>query len=394
MNSNYNKKIVFAAACLAIFLFGMILISIGTIIPFIRGKFHLNEMSLGILSTILPFGILAGSLFFGPVADRYGFKILLVISVLFTIGAYFMIAMSGTIQILCIAFFSIGFGGGILNGTSNSIVSGLSELSKENKAANLSLMGVFFGIGALGMPFLFGMLLRHYPIETFLEVIGISLILPLIFFYAIHYPEGGSMNKISITAWLRLAATPMILLIGMIGFFQSGLESLVNNWITTWLISVAGFAQHIALFYLTLFVAIFTFTRLILSFVLRKTQPGIVLGISMTLVLAGIILLIIAKGKGYYMGSLILLGMGLSSTFPVITGHTGDLFKEQPGTAISIFFTISLLGNMGINYLTGWITSAAGLSVYPFIFFSIVVFTLLFILLFYRALKRKNNHTS
>lgn len=393
MNSSYNKKIVFAAACIAIFLFGVILISLGTIIPFIRANSRLDEMSMGVLATVLPSGILAGSLLFGPVADRYGYRILLTFSVLIVMGTYFFIARSGSIYALTIVFFFLGLGGGVLNGTANAIVSGLSELSNENKAANLSLMGVFFGIGALGMPFFLGILLRHFQIQTILTGIGLILIFPLIYFYIIRYPKSGTGDKISLSSWFRLAATPMILMIGMIGFFQSGLESLVNNWITSYLINIGGIVQNNALFYLTLFVVMFTFTRLVLGFLLRRIQPGIVLGISMILVIVGVLILIITKGHGYYLISLMLFGLGLSSTFPIITGHTGDLFKEQPGTAISILFTLALLGNMAINYLTGWITSFTGLKIYPVIFLSVVIFTLLFIILFYRNLKRKNNQT-
>jgi hypothetical protein len=34
----------------------------------------------------------------------------------------------------------------------------VADISKDSKTANLSLLGVFFGIGALGMPFILGLL--------------------------------------------------------------------------------------------------------------------------------------------------------------------------------------------------------------------------------------------
>ena len=49
--------------------------------------------------------------------------------------------------------FLFGLGGGAVNGATNALV---SDISEKDKGANLSLLGVFFGLGALGMPFILG----------------------------------------------------------------------------------------------------------------------------------------------------------------------------------------------------------------------------------------------
>lgn len=385
MNPSYSKKLVFAAACLAVFLFGVILLSLGTIMPFITTRYGLDEYSKGILATVLPFGILAGSVIFGPVADRYGYKYLIMAGVFIVMCAYLLIGWTASFLTLSIVFFFIGFSGGILNGSANALVSGLSEDFKENKAANLSLMGVFFGIGALGMPFVLALLTKNIPFQKMMTGAGAVMFLPLIYFFTIRYPESKTSKGISISNWFRLAATPLMLLIGMIGFFQSGLESLVNNWITTYLIGTAGVAENNSLFALTLYVAVLTFSRLVLGFIFRKLNQQQVITISMTCVLTGIIILMTLGDRGYYhLVSMIFFGLGIAAVFPVITGYAGDLFRELPGTAIGILFTFSLIGNMGINYLTGRVTGKFGYPAYPFIFIVVVFLTSLFFMLFYR----------
>ncbi|HLF33619.1 MAG TPA: MFS transporter [Cyclobacteriaceae bacterium] len=384
MNPDYNKKLVFAAACLAVFLFGVVMLSLGTIMPFITAKYGLDEYSKGILATVLPFGILAGSILFGPVADRYGYRYLILIGVFIFMCAYLLIARTSSVLTLSLVFFFIGFSGGILNGSANALVSGVSEDFNENKAANLSLMGVFFGIGALGMPFILAMLTRLIPFEKMITGAGFLMILPLIYFYHIRYPASRSAKSVSIKAWFRLAATPLMFLTGMIGFFQSGLESLVNNWITSYLIGTAAVTEKKALFALTLFVGVFTFSRLLLGVIFRKVGQGLVISVSMPLVFSGVIILMVPGGNDYYLVSLVLFGLGLAATFPVITGYAGDLFKDLPGTAIGILFTLSLIGNMGINYLTGFITGKFGYNAYPVIFAAVVLLMSLIFLLFYR----------
>lgn len=389
--TNYSHKLVFAAACVAIFLFGVTLISLGTIMPFLGSGPGFGDVSKGILATVLPFGILAGSLIFGPVADRYGYRYLLPVSAVLLSAGFILIAAATSFDVYIVCFFLLGTGGGILNGCANSLVSGLSEDEGKSKAANLSLMGVFYGIGALGMPFILGVLIRDFRFNDVVAGIGWVMILPIFFFVFIRYPKSGSGDKISFTSWMQLLGTPLMFLVGMIGFFQSGLESFVNNWLTSYLSGPLRVEKEDALFTLTLFVVIFTLARLALGILFRKFRPSLVLNSSMILVISGVIILLIARERIYSYPAVIILGMGLASTFPVITGHTGDLFKTQPGTAISILFTMSLLGNMGINFATGWITARSGMTWYPVLFLAFVVMTLVTIRLFYRKMKSTSN---
>ena len=78
----YNKKVVFWAACAGMLLFGVCMIVLGSVASDLREKLQLNELASGTLFSILPLGIIAGSFIFGPIADRYGYKMLLVISAL------------------------------------------------------------------------------------------------------------------------------------------------------------------------------------------------------------------------------------------------------------------------------------------------------------------------
>ncbi len=153
----YNKKLVFSAACLGMLLFGIVLISLGSILPSITIKFELDEISIGTLASILPFGILAGSLVFGPIVDRYGYKNLLIICSLMVLAGLEGIAYAESLFVLQISMLLIGFGGGVINGGTNALV---SDISTKDKGASLSYLGVFFGIGALGMPAILGLLSR------------------------------------------------------------------------------------------------------------------------------------------------------------------------------------------------------------------------------------------
>ena len=136
----YKRKKVFIAACIGLLLFGVMLITQGSILPALREKFRLDEVSAGKLVSILPIGIIAGSLLFGPVADRYGYKMMFIFSTLLMVLAFTGLAFAGSIVLLLVSIFVLGFAGGIINGATNAVV---ADISTEDKEANLSLLGVF-----------------------------------------------------------------------------------------------------------------------------------------------------------------------------------------------------------------------------------------------------------
>src|SRR4030043_779209 len=166
----YNRRVVFWSACLGMLLFGIALISLGSITPDLKEKLSLDDFAAGTLFSILPLGILTGSLLFGPVADKYGYKILIFLSCILLSAGFEGIAFTESSGLLKAAIFLIGLAGGAINGATNALV---SDISDYDKTANISLLGVFFGIGALGMPLILGILGESFRFEKIVAAVGI-----------------------------------------------------------------------------------------------------------------------------------------------------------------------------------------------------------------------------
>src|SRR5262245_50685708 len=100
----YRSNQVFAAACLGMLLFGIVFLSLGSVNNMLAVGFDLDDRAIGTLTALLPFGILAGSLVFGPIVDRFGYRWMLVGSALLVGVALEGIAMTtskGLVQ-LCV----------------------------------------------------------------------------------------------------------------------------------------------------------------------------------------------------------------------------------------------------------------------------------------------------
>jgi MFS family permease len=333
-------------------------------LPHLREQFNLTDLSTGSLLSILPFGLLLGSLVFGPLVDRYGYKILLLSSSLLIFSGLEGIALTGHIWILRVSIFLIGFGGGAINGGANALA---ADTATGDRGARLSLLGVFFGIGALGLPFLLGVLDNVLSHERILFWIGIFVLIPVVSFLLIPFPPPKNPQGFPLKDARRLLKDPYIILTGAILFIQSGMEGLANNWSTTYLQENKAFLNQHALFSLTCLVAGMTFMRLVLGWWLHHIRAGLVLVVSVFFSILGSLLVLLTETElATYLGMGI-LGAGLSACFPVVMGKVAGKYTQLSGTALSTVLVLALLGNMLINYGMGIVASAWGTHTLPMV---------------------------
>ncbi|MBI5600024.1 MAG: MFS transporter [Gemmatimonadetes bacterium] len=357
-----RKPLVFAAACIGMLFFGVALLSMGSLLPAIAGRFQLDSLSSGALVSILPFGVLAGSVVFGPIVDRFGYKLLLVVSALVMIAGLEALAFAPSVGVLRLAILAIGFGGGVLNGGTNALV---ADISAGERGAKLSLLGVFFGLGALGMPVLLGAL-EGVAYSVVLSRIGFVLVLPVLYFAVITFPAPKQAQGFPLAQGIGLLRDGGLMLIAVTLALQSGLEGVVNNWTTTYLASGRGLGASQALFALSAFVAGMVVARLALTWVLRHLAGDRVLYLSMELSAIGIALVVAAgTSAGLAAFGFAVLGVGLAAGFPLLLGYVADLYPSISGTAFSVVLAIALLGNMGINYLVGVLSDTVGPGYLP-----------------------------
>jgi len=355
----YNRKQIFIAACLGMLMFGMALITLGSVQPSLREKFSLGDAGSGTLFSIMPIGILVGSLVFGPACDKYGYKIVLSLSgLLFCLGIE-GIAFADNLSLLKLCIFLFGLGGGAINGATNAVV---SDISKTEKGANLSLLGIFFGLGSLGMPLLIGLLKDKLGFDLILGSVGAFAFIVTTFFLLLKFPSPKQKQGFPLRKSLSLISDKVLLLISFFLFFQSSFEAIVNNWTPLYLVDQLKMDTADAILALTMYVAGLTGMRILLGSVFRKLDGVKIMFVSLFSILAGLILLRLSHSAAPAIYGLILLGVGLSAGFPIMLGFVGSRFTQMPGTAFSIALVIALIGNILINYIAGAVAERFGVN--------------------------------
>lgn len=380
----YNRKLVFASACAGLFLFGVGAITLGSIAPDLRSKFNLDEFQIGGLFSLFPVGILFGSLGFGPITDRFGYKLLLAIcSIMLGLG-FLGIGMAHSIWLIQICILLIGIGGGAINGATSALV---ADISTENKGASLALFSVFFGLGALTMPFVLGLLRDLVAFESIVVVIGgLTFLLSLVYF-GLQFPAAKHSEGISVAQLGQMLKNPLLLMIGFFLFWQSACEALINNWTTTFLLETLQVNGRWTLYALSSYVAGMSVMRLLTGSVFRKIPASRMLSFGMGFLIVGIIILGWMPGLNWVIFGLVLIGFGLALGFPIMFGLSSSLYSKNSGTAIGIILVISLVGNLLTNYVMGYLAKFWGIGIFSLGLLIAAVIQALFCFLVFRNSK-------
>lgn len=366
MSNYYYKNLVFAAACIGMCFFGVSMITLGAILPSLVAKVNLSGLQTTSLVTFLPLGMLAGSLFFGPIVDRFGHKVLFLFSCITVWLGMEGLALFDNVALLQASIVGIGLGGGILNGETNALVADIS--GEAEKGSRLSFLGMFYGLGALGIPTLLSFLSRHYSYESILQGIGAVMLAGILFCAFIRFPAPKQVQGFPVKEGLGLLKEGGLLMLSFILFFQSGIEGICNNWSTSYFGQTTDIPAQQALIALTCMVAGLTVARMLQAIIFKKIRPEVVLPYSLALTAVGCLLLTCSPDFVRAAVGMTTVGMGLSSTFPVVFSILGSRYPALSGTAFSVALVIALAGQTAMNGLMGMMSQyPGGMRLYPYL---------------------------
>lgn len=345
-----SSRALFVCACLCLLTFGIVFTMVGTVLISVMERFGIDKASGGALLLLMTFGVLLGALIFGPVVDRRGYKAMLLGSTALIIVGLEGVAFAPSIGWLRAAVFLIGFAGGIINGGANSLV---SDISGDERGPRLNLLGVFFGVGAMGVPFVIGMLTSRFGHASLIAGIGALVLVPLAVIATITFPPPKQAQGFPIADAGRLLRDPLMLLMGLMLFLESGLELTVGGWTATFVTEELAVSERSALIVLSLYWAGMMLARLAVGTVLSRVSPFRILYGCLAIALAGAALLLTTRSVPLAALGVFSLGVGFAAMFPTVLGFVGTRFAALSGTAFSAAITMALLGGMSLPYSAG-----------------------------------------
>lgn len=332
------------------------------LIPTLPGYFayllKADNTDIGIILSIYTISALLIRPVTGYAIDRYGRKMIYLVSFfIFSLmfGGY---AIAGTFLFFLILRFIHGFLWGITTTTSSTII--VDIVPYQRRGEGLGYYGLAMTISMALGPFLsviiVGKSMNYEALFISSIILGVTGVILAMF---IRYPETNNIKNVRSFSLSSLFEKKSIIL---------SLNILIL------MISYGGLISFITLYgkeigvdypgnFFILFAAGILISRMTSGKIFDLHGPSIIVPLGIILLIAGFPVLALAKNITGYFLSAFILGMGVGIIFPTSQAITNNLVeKERRGVANSTLFTAYDLGiGMGM-FVIGYISDTIGLT--------------------------------
>jgi MFS transporter, FHS family, glucose/mannose:H+ symporter len=353
-----RRGVLFGGAATGIFVFGIVMAVLGTLfgLPEMRQRLSIDLAEQGNVFLLLYAGILLATLVAGPVIDSIGNKLILVASAALVASGMAGFAYAHSFGGAAMPAVLLGLGGGGLNTSTNALV---SDLYAEERGPMLNVLGVFYGIGALGIPLLAAVIAGHFPIAPQLLICAGLAGACALLFLAMQFPEASAAQSFSWREVLQVARFPGVLVLGFLLFCQSGDEASIGGWTSTY-VGEMGLGSRTATLILAGYWAALMVGRLLVARLLKFVgKRQLVLGSGLG-ALVGAAILLTSRLEGMLVVGVLLIGLSYAGVFPTALAIAGDTYRKMTGTVFGLLFAIALMGGMSFPWAVGQISQGLG----------------------------------
>jgi len=353
----FNRLFPSRIAVSSLFFFmGFIFASWASRIPVFKNQFHLNEAELGTVLFMLPLGSFIALPFAGWSVDRFGSRIMGVISTSAYGLALYALSQSQTSFSLSVLLFIFGFFGDTVNISMNTQA---LDLQTAYRRPILSSFHALWSLGALSGALLGGWTLKT-QIGTEMHFLMVAIAVGVLCFLSWFYlmPRDGSKEKGN-----KLLALPdrSLLLIGVVCLCCTLCEGAMADWsalyynevkVDTTTISTTGFTAYV----LMMAMGRFSGDRLVMAMGYRK-----VLIMDGILVAGGMALALALKQPWLVIAGFGLVGFGVSTVIPIAYTAAAKSETMKASVALAAVSTIGFTGFLIGPPLIGFIAHEIGL---------------------------------
>jgi FHS family glucose/mannose:H+ symporter-like MFS transporter len=349
-----------AAAHAGIFLFGITMALLGAVLPALSERLRFDLAQVGTLFLVMNLCILATSLALGPLMDRYGTRTPLLVGPVLVGVALALLAVAGHFGALVWGVAVLGVGGGMVNGAGNTLIADLHD-DPQAKTAALNLLGVFFGVGALLLPFAMGLLLEALGLAGILFAAAVLCLAAAVHNAVLPFPPPKQAARMPLREGARFLRDPVVLLFAALLFFESANEFVAGGYVSSLLtrelgLDVQAVSWVVAAYWAALMLARVSLSRL----ALRVPGPRIVMASALGAACA-VAMLALARHPALAVAATVAIAAGLAGIFPTVLGIVGARYAAYTGTVFGILFTAALTGGVTLPWLTGQLAAARGL---------------------------------
>jgi fucose permease len=399
--TEHRTSLLMIIAFLGIFVYGLLAALPGSVLPTLeRNQFLPSDSAVGTFLLINAVGAVLAYAVSGPIIDRIGSKVALLVGSVCVIGSMIGFALivtrvpaSSALILIFACSLVLGFGANAIVASGHALV---AEVAASRRNSVLNLLDICFGLGLASLPLVVQALQRQGGVELIFWSLGALTVVLLLLIVTSRFPAPTQSHSSGAGEAVSLFANPSFLLLALALFMYVGAEVSVGKWVVTFMerdasilasqgvtaahlegmsrmspdvlnrffeadpigVGIAGYALRT----LSLFATALLIGRLVSSLLLGVLRVNSILLMTAGSLLTTVSLLIAftASSSGTVRMGLIAAGFGMGPIFPTSVGLASVMNPRIAGTAMSWVMGVGFAGLLVIPPAVGYVSSAVG----------------------------------
>ncbi|MEH7635613.1 MFS transporter [Bacillus pumilus] len=369
-------KKVFYFGCVFYFFIGTIHVFFGSLTPYLLASYDKGPGELSSLIFFQFIGFLTGVLLSPILVRKKGYGAVLTMGLLLMIGSLLLGLLVPGWSTLVLAGFFLGSGAGSLETTAGAYV-----ISMANSAKRISIMEVFFGLGALLFPLVILLTVNeqtwHY---VFLFQVGaLTFFLMLWIAFMNKLPRGQMIspsNGVKKPSLLVDRNNRMIVVIMIcFAFFYAGIETNFANFLPSIMLEKGG--DNWGLFAVSTFWTAIVIGRTVIARKADQLHPLRFLKLSAALMILLLVIFALTTHITVQLLLIFFIGLCAAGMFPIALTASALMIENAIDEATSYFIAAASLGGACLSFLIGFSLEWAGAAsaIFVFAFLAVLLFT-------------------
>ncbi len=349
----------FPLLCFGFVVCGIVTVLPGPLLPVMAAKWGLRDVQSGGFFTAVFAASTVGAIF-SPHRLRRNLPLGYA---LMCVGVLVLALASQTPQptlghpLALAAFALIGLGIGLsVTATNLYVGSAAEETHRGDRARGLSIVNLWWGIGAVACPWLFASTEGKSSVRVFLALLAVSA--AFVFFGLSPQLRVKEIPSLVATRTSLARDAGLLAFFAVLLFLYVGVENTVGGWITTYAHRFSGLSLENASLLVSLFWIALLTGRALGSAALRRLPERAVLLGSLILALAAVMVLLQPHSTGVVLAAVAAAGAGFGPVFPL--GVARLLARVSDHRNTGWVFAMCASGGAVLPWLTGLVSTRTG----------------------------------
>jgi FHS family glucose/mannose:H+ symporter-like MFS transporter len=352
--ANQDRRLILAGQ-IAFLPTGMLTTLLWPMLPILSARWHLSDAQAGNLFPTQFLAQLAGVLLSGVMMARLGFRSTFLCGLLLMAGGVGTLYLwSPWLGMVSVAVYGLGLG--LIIPTDNLMI---AEVSTGSRAAAVSLLNFFWGVGAVLCSLLVAWAQSHQLLLVLLESVALFLVLLTVVAYSLPFPAARKSTDPPIP-WREIAQNPVTWLFAAVFFFYPGTETAVGGWIGSYATRMGSLGASLGAMMPALFLAALTAGRGAGGWLLHYVSERQVLRAGYGVGVVGIGILLWSSSIHGVIISAIITGMSFATLYPITVAGLSQRFGIAARSIGAIMFAIAALGPAVLPWLVGIVSQSTG----------------------------------